>query len=156
MARPRTCRRVNELPQCTYFKPRGMPMSALAEVLLTVDEFEALRLADLEGLYQEDAAARMNVSRATFGRILEAAHRKVADAIVRGKALRIEGGAVEMPSASRFQCGDCRHVWDVPFGAGRPGCCPSCKSENTYRADHGRIAPPGWCRRGRGRWAKEA
>jgi predicted DNA-binding protein (UPF0251 family) len=68
----------------------------LQQVALTVDELEAIRLADLEGLYQEEAAQRMNISRQTFGRILEAAHRKVADALVNGKALSIEGGPIEI------------------------------------------------------------
>ena len=63
---------------------------------MTLDEFEAIRLADLDGLYQEQAAAQMNVSRATFSRIIEAAHRKLADVLVHGKALRIEGGAVRV------------------------------------------------------------
>jgi len=65
-------------------------------VELTVDELEAVRLADLEGLYQEQAATQMNVSRQTFGRIIEAAHRKIADALVHGKALSIDGGPVEI------------------------------------------------------------
>jgi len=87
---------VGLLPQATYFKPRGVPLRTLQQVALTVDELEALRLADLEGLYQEEAAGRMNVSRQTFGRIVEAAHKKVADALVNGKALSIEGGPVEV------------------------------------------------------------
>lgn len=69
-------------------------METPQEVILTLDEFEALRLADLEGLYQEEAAQRMGVSRPTFGRILGVAHRKVAEALILGKALRIEGGTV--------------------------------------------------------------
>lgn len=84
------------LPHVAYYKPRGVPLSALQCVELAVDELEALRLADLEGLYQEEAAQRMNVSRQTFGRIIEAAHKKVADALVHGKALSIEGGPVEV------------------------------------------------------------
>ncbi len=63
---------------------------------MTLDEFEAVRLADLDGLYQEEAARQMNVSRPTFTRIIEAAHRKLADVIVHGKALRIEGGPVRV------------------------------------------------------------
>ena len=63
---------------------------------MTLDEFEAIRLADGEGLYQQDAAARMDVSRATFGRILEAARRKVAEALVHGHFLRIDGGPVHI------------------------------------------------------------
>lgn len=96
MPRPRQCRRVSYLPQATYYKPRGVPLRMLECVELTVDELEAVRLADLEGLYQEAAAAQMNVSRQTFGRIVEAAHKKIADALVHGKALSIEGGPVEL------------------------------------------------------------
>lgn len=78
------------------FKPAGIPMRDLEEVVMTLDEFEALRLADLDGLYQEQAAEQMNVSRPTFSRVIESAHRKLADALVHGKALRIEGGPVEI------------------------------------------------------------
>ena len=63
---------------------------------MTLDEFEAVRLADLEGLYQEQAAEQMKVSRPTFSRIIDSAHRKTADALVHGKALRIEGGPVRI------------------------------------------------------------
>jgi predicted DNA-binding protein (UPF0251 family) len=96
MPRPRHCRRVGYLPQATFYKPRGVPLSALQHVSLTVDELEAVRLADLEGLYQEQAAERMNISRQTFGRIIESAHKKIADALVSGKALSIEGGLIEL------------------------------------------------------------
>ncbi|MEO0114765.1 MAG: DUF134 domain-containing protein [candidate division WOR-3 bacterium] len=94
MARPPFCRRIGFLPNVSYFKPRGIPCSLLEEVILTKDELEAVRLADLEGLYQEVAAERMGISRPTFGRIIESAHRKIAEALVKGKALRIEGGNV--------------------------------------------------------------
>lgn len=81
-------------PGARYFKPAGVPLHVLVEVGLTLDELEALRLADLEGLYQEQAAERMSVSRATFGRIVESARQKIADALVNGKAVRVEGGPV--------------------------------------------------------------
>jgi uncharacterized protein len=87
--RQRCCRRVECRPDATFFKPRGIPMPYLEQVALALDEFEALRLADLEGRHQEAAARSMRVSRATFGRILESAHRKVADVLVYGKALEI-------------------------------------------------------------------
>ncbi len=76
----------------TYFKPQGIPLRDLAEVCLAVDSFEAIRLADLEGLGMEEAAGRMGVSRHTFGRILADGRRAVAEALVRGRALRIAGG----------------------------------------------------------------
>lgn len=77
-------------------KPAGIPARELEELILGFDEAEALRLADLEGLYQEAAARSMGVSRQTFGRIVESARRKVADALLNGKALRIEGGEVSV------------------------------------------------------------
>ena len=135
MARPRNCRRVGSMPESNYFKPRGIPLSMLEEVVLTVDEFEAIRLADLEGLYQEEAAEKMKVSRPTFGRIIDSAHKKVAEALVKGKALKIEGGEFEMASMRKFRCYDCQHSWELPYGTGRPGNCPSCKSGNIRRAE---------------------
>lgn len=84
------------MPQANYYKPRGIPLSVLEEVTLTVDEFEAIRLTDLEGLYQADAAEKMNISRQTLGRIVESAHKKIADALVHGKALLIEGGPIQI------------------------------------------------------------
>jgi predicted DNA-binding protein (UPF0251 family) len=134
MARPRQCRRVGSMPDCNYFKPRGISLAVLDEVILMVDEFEAIRLADLESLYQERAAKKMNVSRPTFGRILESAHKKVAEALVKGKALKIEGGEIEMAEMRKFNCSDCQHAWELPYGTGRPLGCPSCKSDNIHRA----------------------
>jgi len=96
MPRPRHCRRIGHLPQANYYKPRGIPLSILQHVTLTVDELEAIRLADLQGLYQEQAAQKMNISRQTFGRIIESAHKKIADVLVNGKALSIEGGPYEL------------------------------------------------------------
>ncbi len=135
MARPRLCRRVGGVPGSNYFKPRGIPLSSLEEVVLTVDELEAIRLADLGGLYQEQAAEKMNVSRPTFGRIIASAHKKVAEALVAGKALKIEGGEFELASMRKFRCRDCQHSWELPYGTGRPDGCPSCKSANIFRAE---------------------
>ena len=95
MPRPCRCRRIRCSPDTNYFKPRGIPLDALEEVNLTLDELEAIRLADLRGLYQEDAAKKMNVSRQTFGNIINSAHKKIADALLNAKALKIEGGNIE-------------------------------------------------------------
>jgi len=135
MARPRQCRRVGSMPDCNYFKPRGISLAVLHEVILTVDELEAIRLADLESLYQERAAKKMNVSSPTFGRILESAHKKVAEALVKGKALKIEGGEFEMASMRTFRCHDCQHSWELPYGTGRPENCPSFNSGSIHRAE---------------------
>jgi predicted DNA-binding protein (UPF0251 family)/predicted Fe-Mo cluster-binding NifX family protein len=92
VVRPRKCRRVNATPDVTYFKPRGVPLRDLNEVFLSVEGYEALRLADYEGLKHEEAAVLMKVSRQTFGRILSEARRTVAKAVVNGWALHIQGG----------------------------------------------------------------
>lgn len=92
MPRPRKCRWVKNEPPIAYFKPRGIPLRELTEVNLTVEGCEALRLSDLEGLSHQEAAQRMKVSRHTFGRVLAEARRAVAEAVVLGQALRIDGG----------------------------------------------------------------
>jgi uncharacterized protein len=90
MSRPKKCRCIACTPGAAYFKPRGIPLVHLSETVLHLDELEALRLADYEGHYHEAAARQMNISRATFGRILDEARRKVAGAIINGHALKIE------------------------------------------------------------------
>jgi predicted DNA-binding protein (UPF0251 family) len=132
MPRPQKCRRVAYLPGVTFFKPAGVPMRALEETHLTMVEAEALRLKDLEGLDQEPAAARMNVSRPTFQRVLSSARRKVADALLNGKAIRIAGGNFEV-AFSRYRC-QRGHQWDIPHE--RPATeadrlCPTCASPGT-------------------------
>lgn len=128
MPRPTRCRRVACQPGAYYFKPRGVPCSCLKVAQLTLDEFEAIRLADLEGFYQEDSAARMGISRQTFGNIIAAAHRKVADALVNAKALKIVGGAVTAPEL-KFACRLCRHHWQAKPGGPAPSRCPQCKTQ---------------------------
>ena len=103
MPRPCHCRRVAALPKMTYFKPRGVPMSELAECRLSVDGLEALRLADYQDLNMDEAAARMGVSRHTFGRLLRKARRCVAEALIEGHALRIEGGVCALVDTSETQ-----------------------------------------------------
>ncbi len=103
MPRPKCYRNVCGVPDKNYFKPRGIPAAELEEVVLNLDEYEAIRLADHEQLYQEDAATRMNISRQTFGRIIEAAHKKIADVLINGKALKIEDG--EAAFNGRKHCG---------------------------------------------------
>ena len=147
MSRPKRCRRVSSLPDCLLFKPAGVPASSLAEITLPVDEFEALRLADYEGLYQDAAAERMGVSRQTFGRIVEAGRAKIAKALVEGLTLRIEGGKIEMAEMRTFNCADCGHTWQLPHGTGRPTKCPECKEKNFRRAEEERGGGRG---RGRG------
>lgn len=96
MPRPRRCRRIWFEPSTTYFKPAGVRMINLSEVVLTLDEFEAVRLKDLEGLEEEAAAKKMGISQPTFNRIVNAARKKIADAIVYGKAIKITGGVFKI------------------------------------------------------------
>ncbi len=112
MPRPRHCRYVSATPCVNYFKPRGIPLTELEEVCLSVEGLEALRLADMEGLTAIEAARRMRVSRHIFGRTLAAAPRRVATALCCGQALRIEGGtyavrtgegAVDTPKENTMQ-----------------------------------------------------
>ena len=99
MPRPCKCRRVERFPHAVFFKPAGIPLTELDELCLSVEGLEALRLADAEGLSMDDAAARMGVSRHTFGRILRQARRTVAEVLSRGVALRIDGGNYRLDEA---------------------------------------------------------
>lgn len=137
MPRPLCCRRVQGTPGLVLFGPIGACSDTPDEVVMTLDELEALRLADLEELYQEQAAEHMGVSRTTFGRILKAAHRKVAEVLVHGKALKIEGGVVvaETPIVcepcpnERGGASDCPRCQVANPGPAQPisGCQPRCR-----------------------------
>lgn len=122
-------------------------MSGLKELVLEIDELEAIRLADWEGLYQEQAAEQMKISRQTFGRIVSSARKKVAQALVEGMSIRIEGGDVQMPGLRSFRCFDCQHEWQVPFGTGRPEACPACAGNSFKRTDRLRRSGGEYSRR---------
>jgi len=92
MTRPRRLRNVAAIPNTTYFKPVGVRMFELEEVVITVDEFEAVRLKDYKDLAQSDAAKKMNISQPTFNRLLSSARKKITDGLIEGKAIKIEGG----------------------------------------------------------------
>jgi predicted DNA-binding protein (UPF0251 family) len=95
------------MPIVEAFGPLPPSAREPGEVVVTLDEFEAVRLADLEELYQERAAEKMGVSRPTFSRIIDSAHRKIAEALVSGKGLRIEGGSVRMEQSGSSLCPRC-------------------------------------------------
>ena len=150
MARPLNCRRIFRKPGCIYYKPAGVPLSRLKEVVITLDEFEAMRLVDLDGLYQEIAAKKMGISRQTLGRVVESARHKVAQALMSGMAMRFEGGNITMDmgsngTARKFKCDSCKKGWGESGGTGRPGKCPKCGSVEFHRLSGGRG--PGCCRR---------
>lgn len=108
MPRPERCRRIGSKPSCTSFKPQGVPADELERTTLQLDELEAIRLVDLEGMYQEQAAEKLGVSRQTLGNILESARRKITDFLVNAKALTIEGGSVHSNRIEAMNCPRCR------------------------------------------------
>jgi predicted DNA-binding protein (UPF0251 family) len=126
MVKTKKCRMVSSLPNITYFKPAGIPMRFLNEVRLSVEEAEALRLKDLEGLEQVEGAVSMGVSRPTFQRVLSSARKKVADALLNGKAIRIEGGSFQI-TGMRLCCRK-GHSWINPVDTSgeKASCCPVC------------------------------
>ena len=89
MVRPRLCRRIRFSPNVIYFKPQGVPMRHLEIVELTTEEAEALRLRNIKDLEQEVAAKKMNTSQSTFQRILSSAYKKITEALIEGKAIKI-------------------------------------------------------------------
>ncbi len=116
--------------------------------VLNVEELEAIRLADLEGLYQEDAAERMEVSRQTFQRILKSARKKVASFLVNGTALEIEGGYHVIAGDKRIlECLSCGHKWSEPFGTRKRAweySCPKCGKRMVRRAHRRSAEARGW------------
>jgi predicted DNA-binding protein (UPF0251 family) len=99
--RPKKTRWVKCAPGERCFKPICKPLNKVKCVCLTLDEFEAIRLADLEGLKQIDAAKKLKISRPTFSRIVSSAHNKIADGLVNIKAIRIEGGCCKVGGRSK-------------------------------------------------------
>ena len=128
MPRPRKKRTIEYVPAEVTYKPVGQQLAGLHQIWLSYDELEALRLSDVEGLYQAEAATRMGISRSTFQRILSQAHHKVARALVEGAALII--GQAEAPM-QHWRCPACDHVWAVIHGSGEAATpiCPRCGHE---------------------------
>ncbi len=148
MPRPRKWRWVGVFPPFTFFIPAGISPGMVEEVILNFEEVEALRLKELEGFEQEECARRMGISRPTFQRILESARRKVAEAIVRGKALRVDGGNF-LSSWQRLRCSRDGYEWTASFEDLVDGevKCPSCNGRDVER-----ISSPGFPGRGRYGW----
>ncbi len=111
MTRPTCKRRIGFQPKAIYFKPAGIPLGAIQEVVIGQDEVEAMRLKNLLGFPQEEAASQMGVSQPTFHRLINAAHQKITDAIINGKSLRIEGGNVTVHEEMAGMCSYRKH-WD--------------------------------------------
>lgn len=126
MPRPKNERIVHEPPMFTEFKPVGVYGRDLEFISLTIDEYEAFRLADDMGLSHEEAAAEMEISRSTFTRLIEDARKKIAQLIVEGKRLVIEGGAIHFRS-NIIRCANCGYMFKIPI-SGEMKACPECHS----------------------------
>lgn len=127
MARPTKFRRVEFFPKHNYFVPWGKPKCEIDEVELKVEELEAIRLKDIEGLNQEECATRMQVSRQTFQNIIDSARNKVALALTEGKAINISGGHYKTKQC-QFKCLECDSVYEINYEQDRE-VCPICGSE---------------------------
>jgi predicted DNA-binding protein (UPF0251 family)/DNA-directed RNA polymerase subunit RPC12/RpoP len=152
MAKPKKDRRVQYPPSVVYFKPQGIPMVQLEQETLTVDEYEAIRLVDKDGLDQQQAAGRMGISRATCARIVESAHKKIAEALTEGKAIRIEGGNVVLKQ-NRFRCLSCGTLWEAELSNETAEeqtvtSCPECQSDRVidFARQAGRQPNGAWGR----------
>ena len=131
MSRPPKCRRVAFMPGVKYYKPAGIPLRFLEEVSLSIEGLESVRLKDLEDLDQEQSAQRMNISRPTFQRVLESARKKIAEALLNGKAIRIAGGNYQTV-ALQLTCSN-GHEWDIQWTSSTDTVpqCPTCKMPPT-------------------------
>ncbi|MCK4982739.1 MAG: DUF134 domain-containing protein [Victivallaceae bacterium] len=146
MPRPFKNRKINGLFNSDCYKPNGIPLSMLTSIELSVDELEALRLADLENMYQDAAAEKMGVSRQTFGNIIKSARKKVADAIINGKALKIISRGLSYSDSIRC-CRNCGVIWRKAVE--KQAACPSCESTNSDIPDEA-FAANNFFRRGCG------
>jgi predicted DNA-binding protein (UPF0251 family) len=145
MARPPIERSVAGVPRVTLFKPAGVPGRELEQLQLAVDELEAIRLVDLEGLSHEQAAEVMGVSRQTVGRVLERGRAKVAEALVAGKAILIGGGQYRV-EPRQLRCLSCGERWVADAEQSSAATCPNCGSTDVGVC----WGPGGRCGRRRG------
>ena len=128
MPRPKNNRIVHNPPLFADFKPAGYKANMLKRTALTLDEYEAFRLADFIGLSHEEAAAEMEISRSTFSRLIEKSRRKIAELIVKGNSLVIEGGNVHFKN-NIIRCLDCEHMFNTRIELSFSEC-PECNSNN--------------------------
>ncbi|AYD39540.1 DUF134 domain-containing protein [Clostridium fermenticellae] len=140
MPRPTKFRRVEFFPNDNYFVPWGKPKCEIEEIVLKVEELEAIRLKDIKELNQEECAEKMKVSRPTFQNIIDSARKKVAMALTEGKAIRISGGYYTT-NHCKFKCMDCGEVYEINYEHDKLAC-PSCGSKKVMCSKK-----TGFCRR---------
>lgn len=129
MARPKNNRKVLLPPVFTEFKPSGVKARHLEKLSMSLDEFEAIRLADEMGLSHEEASEAMQISRSTFSRLIERARKKVAVMLIKGKKLIIEGGNVHFKN-NLFKCKSCQYLFKFQMPKTH-STCPECNSQET-------------------------
>ena len=127
MSRPTKFRRVEFFPKNSYFIPVGKAKCEIEEIVLKVEELEAMRLKDIEELTQEQCAERMKVSRQTFQNIIDSARKKIAMALTEGKAISISGGHYTTNHCN-FKCTDCGTIYEINYEQDK-SYCPNCRSE---------------------------
>ncbi len=130
MVKPKKERRVVSPPRFSFFKPAGVPAARLETVILSIDEYEAIRLVDIESLNHLEAAKSMEISRPTFTRLLNSAHKKIGNALINGCAIRIEGGSFIFVN-NMYRCRRCGYEWDLKSeksvkDVNAEENCPSC------------------------------
>jgi len=128
MPRPTKYRKVEFIPECTYYIPMGKPKCKVEEIILKIEELEAMRLKDIEGLNQEECADKMEISRQTFQNVIDSARKKVAIALTEGKAINIRGGHYTT-NICKFQCLECGNIYNVKFEEDKY-TCPDCGENN--------------------------
>ncbi len=128
MARPKNNRIVHQPPLFTEFKPMGVKGRDLEIIILSLDEFEAIRLADNLGLSHEEASGEMHISRSTFSRLIDKARAKVSEMLINGKKLVVEGGNIHF-RRNVIKCKSCEHMFEINIGE-KIIRCPNCKSSD--------------------------
>lgn len=126
--RPKKIRRIEKIPEHRYFKPQGVPKNMLNEVELKIEEIEALRLKDVEGLQQTQCADKMNVSRQTFQLIVAEARKKIVTALTTGMAIRISGGIYSY-NICKYVCEECDTLFEKAYEEDSIEC-PKCGSHD--------------------------
>ncbi len=142
MPRPIKFRRVEFFPEDTYFIPWGKPKCEIEEIVLKVEELEAMRLKDIEELNQEECGEKMQVSRQTFQNIIDSARKKIAIALTEGKAIRISGGNYRS-TFCKFKCSNCENTYEINYEQDKH-ICPDCGSPNVLCGKRAKFCKK-WC-----------
>jgi predicted DNA-binding protein (UPF0251 family) len=129
------CRIIEQRPIASIFKPLNVFIQIDEGISVSLDELEAIKLVDFMGMYQEEAAGHMQVSRQTLGNTLRSARTKIADALINAKTLKIDGGSWRLSESHRFACDECNHRWNEPVTTERPARCPHCGCSCIHRHD---------------------